>query len=89
MDRALDNLYDTVDDLLLAEKFEECDRILRDVDVRTSDVHMLLGYLTITLAAHSKLPYRAAFYEQVRQELTIRGHPHTICDGLAAPQAKP
>lgn len=71
--RALDIIYDAIDDKLLAGKFDEVDASLRLVDVRVLDTAMLIGILTITSWARSRLPFRNEFFELVRQELDRRG----------------
>lgn len=61
----LDQIYDTIDELLLEGKFSEIDRILEQVDTRI-DLNLLLGYLTATYSARSKLNKRADLFNKVK-----------------------
>lgn len=72
-DRALDLLFDTVDDLLLAGRFGECDAILRSADAGEWSATLLVGLLTVTLPARGRLAERAPFVERTRAELAGRG----------------
>jgi hypothetical protein len=62
---ALDALYDRVDGALLAGNFAAVDRELAAVDVGTTELTLLLGWLTITYAARERLPLRARFAVRV------------------------
>jgi len=70
---ALDALFDAVDTALLAGRFRECDRALASVHVSEWPTDLLIGLLSITLAASHKLPARAAIVERTRRVLTERG----------------
>ena len=72
-DTALDIIYDQVDEMLLAGRFEDVNRCLRDVKTDSYSVHVLLALLTITLAAKRKLPDRAGFYVRAADTLSMRG----------------
>lgn len=61
----LDQIYDTIDELLLEGKFSEIDRILEQVDTRI-DLNLLLGYLTATYPARSKLNKRVDLFNKVK-----------------------
>jgi len=63
-DRAIDIIYDTIDELLLAGKFEKVDEELAAVPM-TAPPDVLLSYATITLAAAPDLRQRAAFMERI------------------------
>jgi hypothetical protein len=65
LDTALDLIYDKIDDLFLAGQFEEVDSLLGKIDIRGSSVDILLGFLTATLPAKSRLPSRAPFFHKV------------------------
>lgn len=68
-DRALDDLYDRIDDALCAGDFASVDRELAAVDVEKTDVTMLLGWLTITYAAKDKLPSFTGMARRVFERL--------------------
>ena len=73
IDAALDVLYDRVDDLLKAKQFPAVDDFLRHANVGTLSVDVLLGLLTATLPARSKLPARAKFFGDVEASIKTRG----------------
>jgi hypothetical protein len=61
----LDSLYDRIDDALNAGEFAAVDREMAAVDVETTDLTTLLGWLTITYSAKEYLPSRAPFAVRV------------------------
>lgn len=73
IDTALDLIYDKIDDLFHARKFEEVDSLLGKIDIRNSPLDILLGYLTATLPAKSRLPSRAKFFHDVEAFLRETG----------------
>lgn len=81
VDAALDVLYDRVDDLLKASQFSAVDNLLRQADVASISVDVLLGLLTATLPARSKLPARAEFFADAEASIKARGEWE---DGLLA-----
>lgn len=68
-DAALDLIYDTIDELLTAGKFEAVDRILWNLRTRPPKTDILLGFLTVTLPARSRLAWRAPIVEVSRCHL--------------------
>src|SRR5439155_5576373 len=58
-DSALDVLYDRVDDLLKAKQFATVDDLLRQAHVDLLSVDVLLGLLTATVPARSRLLARS------------------------------
>ena len=70
IDEALDRVYDEIDAKFVAGQFEDVNRFL--LMLRVQDVHtdILLGILTATLPAKSKLASRDAF--MARTEAVIR-----------------
>jgi len=78
IDGKLDELYEEIDGLMKNGAFEECDEILRRVDVVRTDTDLLIGYLTTTLPGKSKLHSRPGFYKQVEEELKRRRN-YTPC----------
>ena len=73
IEAALDLLYDQIDGMLKAEKFKEVDIILLGLDVPSISLNLLLGFLTATLPARSKLRSRRWFFERVEAALRERG----------------
>jgi hypothetical protein len=73
IDAALDILYDRVDDLLKARDFSTVDELLRQADVSSFSVDVLLGLLTATLPGRSKLPARSKFFRDVEVCIKERG----------------
>jgi hypothetical protein len=68
----IDNIYDTVDDLLIAKKFDEVNQILESLDIDNMEVVYLLSYLTITLPAWKQLKYRATFFDKCKESFIKR-----------------
>jgi len=53
-------------------EFGKCGALLESVDIGNNSLDGLLGYLTATLPARSKLSYRAKFFEKVEEEIIRR-----------------
>jgi len=68
-DAAIDVIFDKIDQMLTDGKFTEVDDILREIDVEKMKMVYLIGFLTITYAAHSKLVERDIFFERVSGHL--------------------
>jgi hypothetical protein len=84
IDAALDIIYDQVDEMLLAGKFDDVDHLLGGIDVGMLSVDLLIGILTATLPARQRLANRPLFYARVEQALTERGELKTgLLEGLA------
>jgi hypothetical protein len=73
LDAALDVLYDRVDDLLKTKQFTVVDNLLSQASVGSFSVDVLLGLLTATLPARSKLQARAKFFAEVEASIKTRG----------------
>ena len=65
VDSALDILYDKVDFLLREGKLSKVDEILESANPETLNINIILGLLTTTLPAKTKLKVRGTFYETV------------------------
>jgi hypothetical protein len=78
-DVALDIIYSQIDEMLLARKFSLVDDCIENSQTDLYSVDLLLALLTITLAAKTHLPNRAAFYGRVEAALRDRGE---LEDGL-------
>jgi hypothetical protein len=78
LDAALDLVFDHVDDLLLAGRFPEVNRLLCSVPVGKLDPAILIGFLTITGPARGALDARSAFAVRVRDHLHERMPPEEL-----------
>lgn len=65
LERAVDLLFERVDDLLLEGRMNECDAILRTIDIDQLDSNLMVSLLSITLPAASELPYRPTLVARV------------------------
>lgn len=72
-DAALDLLYDKIDAMMWGGDFLEIDSMISGVTVSDCSLDILLGVLTATLPARSKLPSRAKFFRDVDEILKQRG----------------
>lgn len=73
IDSALDALYDRIDDLLKTGEFMTLDEMLRQASAGSFSTDILLGVLTATLPARSKLPGRAKFFAEAEGSIRARG----------------
>jgi len=69
----LDLIYDSVDELMRQGEFQQLDALLAGLPVAEMSVDVLLGYLTASLPARSRLPSRNALYAKTEQTLKERG----------------
>lgn len=74
IDAQLDEIYDKIDDLLKEGKFDIVDNILKSVsnDIKQTSIDILLGYLTITFVAKSKLKNRQILLDKTKEEFNQR-----------------
>ncbi|GEM_PF-3160616 len=72
-DSALDLLYDSVDELMRRQEFGHLDSLLARLEPSQFSVDILLGLLTATLPAKSRIPARATLFEKSEKTLTQRG----------------
>lgn len=72
-DAALDLIYDSIDDLMRNEQVQRLDSILASIPITDLSTEILLGILTATLPAKSRLPMRAGFFNAVEQTIRQRG----------------
>lgn len=70
LEDAIDLLFEQVDDLLLAGRFNDCDKILQKVDIDRLETNLMIGLLSVTLAAAKELPNRALVMSAIRESLT-------------------
>lgn len=69
VDRAIDMLFNFVDDLLIDWEFEAVDAFIQRTNVEELSKEMAVALLSITLAAKEKLLYREELYYQIKKEL--------------------
>lgn len=73
IDAALDLIYDSFDALFRQGAMLEADRQLAALDPSSLSADLLIGVLTATLPARSRLPSRAAAFDDIVRELKSRG----------------
>jgi hypothetical protein len=69
VDDATNILFERMDELLSAGKFQLCDDLLRSIDLQRLDTNLVVAVLSITLVAADHLPYRQRFVERAVQRL--------------------
>jgi hypothetical protein len=85
VDAGLDLIFDTIDNLLMADGFEEINELFPQINIEEYDDSLNLGFLTITIWCKTELPNRAEFYNRLYKKI-IRDYPikdvHSIMQGL-------
>lgn len=84
-DRRLDEIYDAIDDALLAQQYRVVDLLLGSISVHAQTTDALLAILTVTLPAAQRLPARASLYNRVRAVFRLRGCDPALLAGLDRP----
>lgn len=69
IDSTIDFIFDYFDDAFLNNNFQECDDILEKLDLNKIPIVLMISFLTITLAAKSKLKNRINFYKKVEEKI--------------------
>lgn len=83
LEAALDFLFENIDELLRENRNKEIDALLRRQNVEKLSTDILLGLLTATAPARTRLSARSEFYSRVKHELSVRnGFDVSILDGL-------
>lgn len=72
-DDALDLIFERVDDALLAGEFDRVDAVLDAVKLDKLDSALVVGFLSVTRAAKSKLARRGVFVVRARARLLDLG----------------
>jgi hypothetical protein len=72
-DAALDVVYESVDQLMRTGRFDELDEIVKHLQVVDFSRDLLLGILTATLPAKSRLPSRTELFRHAEKALRERG----------------
>lgn len=78
----LDELFDNIDKMMLAGDFHTLDMLMEGTDVSKCNETYLLGMLSMTKVAKSKLAKRSDFFLRVKEELSKRGLTPKTLDGL-------
>lgn len=68
-DQQLDQVFDTVNELMIKEYWSELDTILEYItsNAYKFDIHILVGWITATLAGKHKLKNRKPFLDKCRK----------------------
>lgn len=72
-DEALDVVFDAIDDACLEGQFDLVDRALKQFKIEECSIGLLIGILTVTAAASSKLANRRKFRDRVETTIRNRG----------------
>lgn len=70
-DSAIDEIFDFIDRLLCDGSFSDVDKVLDKVDLDKISLDIALSFLTITMAAKTKLLSRAAFFDKIHAKLLL------------------
>jgi len=81
-DAAIDSIFDYVDDLLCEGSFDAVDDALRRIELDRLSTAAMIGFLSITLAARPKLPYRSALCQAIRDKLADDPQVDELLNGL-------
>ncbi len=74
----IDYIYTSLDEMLLAKRFNEVDGILSELKLTLLTVSAMISILTITAPFDQELRTRIDFYEDVKKDLIRRcGLPET------------
>ncbi len=67
VDKALNYLFEEIENRLYHKEYDFCNRFLDRVDVEKHDMHVLIGLLTVSLPWRKTLFYRDSLYEKVKE----------------------
>jgi hypothetical protein len=73
VDKALDLVYASVDQMLRSSRFANVDSLLSTVPIENYSTDILLTLLTVTYPAKHRIPSRAGFFQSTRNILQQRG----------------
>lgn len=71
-DKAVELLFEQVDDQMIEGRFAECDDLLQIIDLDRLDLNLIIAVLSITLAPKDSLPSRPAFVQKASAEVQKR-----------------
>lgn len=66
---SIDHLFDLIDSLFVANKFNECDFLLRNAPLDHMHTNLLVGFLSITVTHKNFLKERVEFVSRVKIRL--------------------
>ena len=75
IDEQLDQIMETIDDLIVAGRLSEIDQILRSLEVDLLDPAVLLGYLVISRSVKDRLSEWEPFRIRAQRSCVARGMP--------------
>ena len=70
-DGAIDLLFEGLDELLLAEHYDNCDAILQALDVGRMSATLLIGCISFIRPASYHLPSYPTFFEAAESRLRV------------------
>lgn len=73
LQETLSAIYSESDEMMSSGRFEDLDRKIAELNPREMSVDVMLGWLTATLPAKSKLPARSRFLSACLAEIVERG----------------
>ena len=68
-DTAIDVLFKNIDSMSRNGEFEECDRLLLEIDLDKLNTSLMVALLSITLAAKNQLPQRVQVIAAIKSRL--------------------
>jgi hypothetical protein len=71
MDRKIDHIFEHIDEKFQSGNFNEVNEMLKLIKIDNKTSYELIAYLSITLLAKDKLPYRTEFMAKVRERLEV------------------
>jgi len=81
-DLCMDLIFDHINDLLLQGDFETCDEILEQLEIDKLSPCLMISFLTITVAARSKLKERNNLFHLMQQNIMQQNLPEGLLKGL-------
>jgi hypothetical protein len=72
-ERDIDEVYELIDGLLRAGRFDTIDAILKSIRIDVLDTDLIITYLTVTFPACHVLPSRKEFFDKAKQVFIDRG----------------
>lgn len=70
---AIEYVYNTLDDLIIAGKLDDLNAILSEVDITKVDLVVALGFLTNTFKYSEQIPNHIIFYNKVEAHMRAIG----------------
>lgn len=67
--KELNKIFDTINNLIINDNFNEIDNILQNIDVDNTALTLLIGYLSITYQAKHLLKNRYLLFKKINDKL--------------------